>query len=462
MFPRNPKINQAGNNLKPVSNRTLVTVRWIAIGGQSAAVLVSAFVFDITLPLILIALVILASCAVNLFAMMYYGLEGLKIRSAALFLAFDLIQLSTLLWLTGGHDNPFTVLMLAPVTVAAALLPTFYTLWLTLVAIGATYIINISPFALNWNDHQGLPENIEIIGSEIALSIALIFIATYVWKISLDRQNADKALQSRELLLAGQREIASLGAQAAATTHELGSPLNTIALIANDLQKDLQGTEYETNISLLNDQVRRCRDIIRDFARRNDNLTVIEKDVVCFKEFIETLSETYQGLKDTTFTIHEKSMWEDSEKTLYVEKTPELSYGIGNIIQNAFQYCKKKVYIHIIYNENNVTLKIEDDGPGIPGEKLKLIADPFANRNMEMNKVARTKQGTSHQKGLGIGLYLSYIILEQMNGSLRIDNLEDFPYGASVSVKIPLSEIEYIPDGSAEDKNKLYKNNKIG
>jgi two-component system sensor histidine kinase RegB len=256
-----------------VSLRTLVFVRWVVIVGQLVTVSVVALGFRFPMQLTAVIAVIALATMVNLLGMIMRRGRALSDRTVALYLAFDILQLSALLFLTGGLTNPFAVLVLGPIAVAAAVLGRDYSFALTFLAILCLAALFASPFDLPWNGGGSprLPDLYQL-GMWIALTLACGFIATYNWSVSGEARRISEALAETQLTLAREQQLTALGTLAAAAAHELGTPLSTITVVAKELAHDLPpGSPFAEDVALIQSQCERCRAILAELARKPED-----------------------------------------------------------------------------------------------------------------------------------------------------------------------------------------------
>jgi two-component system sensor histidine kinase RegB len=418
--------------------RTLVTIHWVAIAGQIAALLVIYFGFGLKLPLFACLVVIGVSAAINLVIHARHDrLRRIREQSAALYLAFDIIQLSALLYLTGGLENPFSVLILAPIMVSATILSTSSTVILSLFAAICSTLLALWHLPLPWNGDGYALEPVYKFGLWAAITIATVFITAYVWLVAQDARRLSQAFQESQLALAREQRMSALGALAASAAHELSSPLGTIAVIAKEIVRDLPSdSPLEEDAHLLSSEIERCRHIL---ARLSERPADKEHDGplprVPLSALVEKAVATYRRLGiDIIIEPHgpegprlDLTLNHDSTNDLVVDVEPavrdtsEMQHGLATLIQNAVQFAAQTVEITVYWDTEGFAVIIEDDGPGFPTTVLDRIGEPFVS----------TRRGRAGHMGLGI--FIAQNLLAQTGASTDFGNRDEG--GARVAVK---------------------------
>ena len=408
--PRFPsRSNENRSAVGRVSLRALVLVRWVAIAGQLAAVLIVALGFGFPMPLPLLLGIIALAVLVNVVGSIARRGRALSDRSAASYLAFDIVQLSALLFFTGGLGNPFSVLVLGPIAVAAAVLGRDYTFALTALAIVCLAGIFASPYYLPWSGGTApqLPELYQL-GIWIALTIACGFIAIYNWSVAGEARRISEALAETQLTLASEQRLAALGALAAAAAHELGTPLSTIAVVAKELGRDIPaGSPLAEDIALIQSQCDRCRSILAELARKPEDAEASPFDRLPLPQLIEQIAQPHRmpGIR-----LEVKTALDTGAGPPIVRRTPEISHGLGNIIQNAMQFATSAVFVLVRSNENRVIVTVSDDGPGFAAGLLGRLGEPYLSQRDE---------GHEH---LGLGIFIAQTLLERTGAEVTFEN----------------------------------------
>ncbi len=391
-----------------VSNRTLIAVRWASLVGQLLAVALATFTLGIQLPLFKVAGCMAFLVAINLFSLLIHGRRRLSENAATFYLALDILQFATLLYFTGGFENPFAMLMIAQVAVAAAVLNLVRMVALSFLSILMATLLSIWNMPLAFL-RQGLSNaKPYLLGEQIALIFAVGFIASYVWKISYEYRNIQSALYDSQISLSRQRQLAALGAQAAAAAHELGSPLSTIAIIAKDLYREYANdAELKDDLTLLMEQSKRCNEILKDFSsnpeRDADPLAVNQPLYALVKE----LAEGYQHERpEIIVAVHDHPDLADVQ----MAPSPEINKSLGNLIQNAIQHAKSRVTIDLTPYGQKWRMVIHDDGAGFAPAVLARIGEPYVT----------TK--TRGEQNMGLGLFIAQTLIESRGGQVRFRN----------------------------------------
>src|SRR5579872_4372940 len=324
-----------------VSLRMLVLIRWVALTGQAATLLLLHFGFGFALPITGALAVVATSAALNIAVILPRRASArLGDREAALYLAYDTLQLGMLLFLTGGLQNPFAILILAPVTVSATILSRRSTISLSLLALGIVAVLAWRHLPLPWPGPGLRLESVFVFAFAVALGLSVIFIAAYVLSVVEEARRLSDALSATQMALDRERQLSAVGALAAAAAHELGTPLGTIALVAHEIARDLpKESPLAADAELLLSQSKRCREILSELAARPD----AERRALGplpMAALIEAAAAPYRR-KDVAFRV------ETSGDLPAVTESPELSHGLGTLLQNAFEFARQEVVVHL-------------------------------------------------------------------------------------------------------------------
>jgi two-component system sensor histidine kinase RegB len=409
-----------------VSLRTLVFVRWIVIVGQLVTVLIVAIGFAFKMPMTALLAIIALAVVVNLVGTLSRRGRALSDRAAARYLAFDILQLSALLFLTGGLTNPFAVLVLGPIAVAAAVLGRDHSFMLTVLAIVCLAALFASPFNLPWSAGVSprLPDLYQF-GVWVALTLACGFIASYNWSVAGEARRISEALAETQLTLAREQQLTALGTLAAAAAHELGTPLSTIAVVAKELARDLPAdSPLAEDVALIQSQCDRCRGILAELARKPEDAEESPFDRLPLVQLIEAAAAPHRmpGIR-----LEIRSRVSPASDPPIVRRTPEIMHGLGNILQNAMQFATTAVTVSAQCDANRIVVTISDDGPGYSPGLLGRLGEPYLSYRSE-----------DQNEHLGLGIFIAQTLLERTSADLSFVNaLEGALPGAAVIIAWP-------------------------
>ncbi|MCC7274357.1 MAG: ActS/PrrB/RegB family redox-sensitive histidine kinase [Alphaproteobacteria bacterium] len=407
-----------------VNLRTLVAIRWLAVIGQAATLLIVHFSLGYALPFGTALLIVAASAAVNVIATLQQpGNTRLADRDVAAYLAFDVFQVAGLLYLTGGLENPFAVLILAPVTVSATILSRPTTIGLCLFTVLAIVLLGLFRWPLPWYQAGFSLPPTYVLGVGIALVLSTLFIAAYTWQVAAEARRLTDALTATQLALSREQQLSAVGALAAAAAHELGSPLGTIAVVARELARDLPEGPWREDVALLESQVARCRTILAELAQRperNAPFSGIPLSVLV------DLAAAPHRQPDVAFHLDRIGPAEPPEPM--VPERPELRHALGNLLQNAFQFAEATVSATVSWDAGAARVVIRDDGPGFPPEVLARIGEPYLS--------GRDTTGES----MGLGIFIAETLLARTGAVLAIENAATG--GAEITIRWDRRQLE--------------------
>ena len=419
--------------------RTIIFIRWIAVAGQLSTLLFVHFGMGYALPLPWALATVGALAAVTAGAQFRRSASHrLTDRESALYFAFDMVQLTVLLFLCGGLNNPFAILILAPVTVSATTLSYRSTLGLAALAITFINLLAVFHLPLPWSDGgYELAPNF-IMGFTISLGLAVIFITSYVYRVAQESRRLSDALSAAQAALDREQSLSSLGALAAAAAHELGSPLGTISLVSRELQRELELDDpIRADIDLLVSQSARCREILAELSRRPGEQQRDHFNVMPAPLLIELAAESHRR-PEVSLRIEEHGDPADPATPL-LPRRPELIHGLGNLLQNAIEFAREEVKVTIAWNASEISITISDDGIGFPPDLLDRLGDPYLSRGADLKKTAERKG--DH---MGLGIFIAQQLLERSGGSVTFHN--NAFGGAEVDATWPRSAFEGAPD----------------
>lgn len=409
---------------------TLVRLRWLAVAGQSAAVAGVHFGAGFALPFGWCFAVIAVSAWLNIALRIRFPLSHrLKDGPATALLAFDIVQLAALLYMTGGLQNPFAILFLAPVLISATALPPPRTLLLGALAAALATLLSLFHMPLPWSgpERPVLPAAYQF-GNWAALVLGLAFTGIYAWRVAKEARDLSDALAATELVLAREQHLSQLDGLAAAAAHELGTPLGTIALVARELTR-LAPPEGEMaeDIALLREQVERCRGILGKLSSLQD------EDAGPLDQLtLRLLIEEAAGPQRPFGVPFEITMTGEKPEPV-CRRNPGMIYGLGNIVDNAVDFARSKVSIAAEWTPTLVLLTIADDGPGFPADVLLRAGEPYLTRG-----TAESRAGG----GLGLGLFIAKTLLERGGAALEFSNRPAPETGARIRIAWPRALFE--------------------
>ena len=396
-----------------LDRKTLVFLRWIAIFGQIFSVNLVYFFLDLNFPVMLCHVVILVGFLTNIYLQFGLKVTLLKDLYSSSFLMYDIIQLSVLLFLTGGIFNPFAILLIVPTIVSS----TFLSMGSTII-LGSSTIIILFVLTFFNMPLPGMEEyvlsfpNYYVTGILISLIIGLIFLSYFGIRFAGETKKRSEALNKLQEVISKEYELESLGGQAAAAAHSLGTPLATITVVAKELKKEIgNDKEYSKDIDLLISQTKRCSEILKKISKKQ----IEEDNFLSTIKFEDLLQEIIDSFKETSSKQIELVVDNDQNK-IAIRRTPEIIYGLRNFIGNAVKFSKSKVKITLRSDKKIIEIKINDDGPGIPEDIIEKIGEPYIK--------SKSKELRSNS-GLGLGTFLGKTLLERQNAKLLFKRNSD-------------------------------------
>jgi two-component system sensor histidine kinase RegB len=411
---------------------TILRLRWLAALGQLAAIFIVEQALDYELPLVPCVVIIALSAAVNLALQTAYNpVHRLEPIAAAALLALNIAELAALLFLTGGLQNPFSFLFLAPVLISATALPTRFTVWIAIFAAGCATVLGFFHLPLPWdpNDPLVLPP-IYMVAVWLSILLAIGVTSLYAFQVTEEARKLSDALAATELVLTREQHLTQIDGLAAAAAHELGTPLSTIFLISREIEKTTPpDSPLTVDVKTMREQAQRCRDILAKITQLSSSgapfdrmplSTLIEEAVAPHRDFGIALK-----IRIAVATASEPVGM----------RNPAVLYGLGNIMENAVDFAKSSVEINAWWNTDTVEIVISDDGPGIPPDLLKRIGEPYLSRR-------RTEDGHSEHRGLGLGVFIARTLLERTGARVAFSNRVFPDHGAVVQIAWPRERFE--------------------
>ena len=429
---------------EPVRLRTLTTLRWLAAAGQTVAIISVHFGLGFPTPLGLCLGAIAASAWLNLFTVLRFSPQRfLSDREAASFIAFDILQLSALLFFTGGLQNPFSVLIIAPVSIAASVLPLRLTALIASLAFASISLLALFNLPLPWTPGETLElAPLYKAGVWVALSFSVAFFAAYAHRIAVESAQMRSALAATQLVLAREERLAALGGLAAAAAHELGTPLATIQLTAKEMQRELtDNEEMREDATLLVSQAERCRDILGRLSQHGDAGDAVH-DRLSVDALLKEAAAPLLDMPDSPqFRIETISA--DGATEPILRRRPEIIFGLRNFIENAAEFAEREVLFKAEWTESVLRIGVHDDGPGFSPEILTRLGEPYVSAR------ASNRPSGSRNDGMGLGFFIAKTLLEGTGAQVDFDNRQwgEDPRqsGASIMTAWPLSALSARP-----------------
>jgi two-component system, sensor histidine kinase RegB len=389
-----------------LDKKTLTILRYIAIFGQFIAINIVFFYLELQFPLKESYIIILIGLTTNLFLQFKVKVNQLKDTYASLFLLYDLFQLSSLLYLTGGILNPFSILLIIPTIVSSTFLSMGTTIILGVITSFLLFILSFVYLPL-----PGLDKNIFEVpnfykqGILTAILIGLVFLSYFGIRFAGETKKRSEALRKLQEVISKEYELESLGGQAAAAAHSLGTPLATISVVAKELKKEIgDDKEISKDIDLLISQTKRCSEILKQISKKQ----IKEDNFLNFIKFEDLLEEIIVSFNETSSKDINLIVENDNNK-IEIQRTPEIIYGLRNFIGNAVKFSKSQVNINLRSDQKIIEITINDDGPGIPEDLIQKMGEPYIK--------SKSKE-LSDNSGLGLGTFLGKTLLERQGAKL--------------------------------------------
>ena len=413
---------------------TILRLRWLAVLGQLAAIFIVAQGLEFNVEIVPCVSIIFLSAALNLGLQTAANpMQRLEPVQAAGLLALNIVELTGLLYFTGGLQNPFSFLFLAPVLISATALPARFTFGLGLLAVACASILFFFHFPLPWDsdDPLVLPP-IYLVGVWLSIALAIGVTSLYSFQVTEEARKLADALAATELVLTREQHLTQLDGLAAAAAHELGTPLATIFLISRELEKTVKDASIAADLKTLREQTQRCRDILSKITQLSP--TGAPFDHMKLSELIEEVVAPHRD-----FGVEIKVRIAVAAVAEPVgSRNPAILYGIGNIVENAVDFARTTVEVNAWWNKDTIELVISDDGPGIPPDILNRIGEPYLSRRRTQD------EGGGERRGLGLGVFIARTLLERTGAKVSFTNRIFPDHGAVVQITWPRQRFEAI------------------
>jgi two-component system sensor histidine kinase RegB len=437
---------------------TILRLRWLAALGQLAAIFVVAHGLEFDLPIVPCLVIIGLSALLNLVLQMAFNpMQRLEPVYAAALLALNIVELAGLLYFTGGLQNPFSFMFLAPVLISATALPVRLTIGLGVLAVACASVLVFVFQPLPWDGDEPLVlPPIYLLGVWLSIVLAIGVTGLYSFQVTEEARKLSDALAATELVLTREQHLTQLDGLAAAAAHELGTPLSTIVLISRELERALQGNaQVASDIKTLREQAQRCRDILAKITQlsatgapfdRMNLSTLIEETVAPHRDFGVAIKVriAVSGIKEPVGS-----------------RNPAILYGVGNILENAVDFARAAVEVNAWWNNETVEIVISDDGPGFAPDILKRIGEPYLSRRRGTDDTAGDRSGLDRsgfeqagleRSGLGLGVFIARTLLERTGAKISFTNRIFPDHGAVVQIAWPRDRFEATEKAGETDK----------
>ncbi|MCO4053021.1 MAG: ActS/PrrB/RegB family redox-sensitive histidine kinase [Bosea sp.] len=444
---------------------TLVKLRWFAVAGQGLAIAFVHLGLGFPVPVAACVALIAVSIWLNILLRLRYPMSHRLGDGAALaLLAYDVLQLGALLYLTGGLENPFSLLFLAPVLISATAQPPRHTLALGALVVACASVLAFVHLPLPWDKNRPLAlPSLYIGGIWVAILLGVGFTAVYAWRVSAEADDLAEALAAAEMVMAREQHLSQLDGLAAAAAHELGTPLATITLVAKEIANAAPpDSALAEDIALLRQEVDRCRTIL-------STLTSLDEDSGPLSTFVlsQLLEEIAGPQRPFGVPIIVRVEGEGEEPVM--RRNPSVLYGVGNLVDNAVDFASSGVTLSGRWSASRVEIEVSDDGPGFAPEILLRAGEPYiTSRGRSRGRGASMGDDRTARQGLGLGLFIAKTLLERAGAQVAFANHPRERGGARITVTWPRKAFEVrtglVGDAGLEHWNpmpKLFKREPI-
>ena len=401
---------------------TFVNLRWIALLGQLVTISIVKIIFQFDFHFLLCNFIVGIGVFTNLFLQFKIKQNQLNNNLSTIYLAYDIIQLGILIYLTGGINNPFIFLLIIQSVFSSTYLKLISTINLAIITI--FILIFLTFFHLDLpgpkNLHFHVPDYY-LYAIPLAIIVGLIFLVYFGLKFGGESRKRKKALDNIQHVIAKEHELLSLGGQAAAAAHSLGTPLSTISLVANELKSELKGNKkLEKDIDLLIGQSNRCNEILKKLSINPHVEDEFISSEAAFKDYLNEIIRSYQEISEKKFLLDT----ENNKNSISFRRSVEINYGLRNFIGNANKFSKQKIEIKLFSDEKNTEIQISDDGPGFPNDIIDKLGEPY---------IISSSQEIKSKIGLGLGTFIGKTLLEKNYGKINFKNTSEMK-GALVNI----------------------------
>jgi two-component system sensor histidine kinase RegB len=412
---------------------TILRLRWLAALGQLAAIFIVVQGLEFDLPIVPCLVIVGLSVAVNLVLQIAFNpMQRLEPGYAAALLALNIVELAGLLFFTGGLQNPFSFLFLAPVLISATALPVRMTIALGVLAVACASVLVFFYMPLPWDaeDPLVLPP-IYMLGVWLSIVVAIGVTSLYAFQVTEEARKLSDALAATELVLAREQHLTQIDGLAAAAAHELGTPLSTIVLISRELEGSLaDNVQTASDIRILREQAQRCRDILAKITQLSASGAPFDS-----MKLSTLIEEAVAPHRDFGVAIKVRIAVAASKEPV-ARRNPAILYGVGNILENAVDFARTTVEVNAWWNNETVEIEISDDGPGFAPDILKRIGEPYFSRRRGAD------ENPGEHGGLGLGVFIARTLLERTGANVSFSNRIFPDHGAVVQIVWPRRRFE--------------------
>ncbi len=393
-----------------LEKRTVVILRWIALIGQLVTIYFVYFFVGFDLPIIYCSLTVFFGGLTNIFIQFNFKKNQLSNIESTILLFYDVIQLAVLIYFTGGITNPFIIFLIVPAIISSTLLNLASTFFLSFITFLTLLLLTFNHYPLpnSGNLHFHVP-NYYIVATTIALTIVLIFLNYFGFRFGYEARKRGNALNRLESIIAKEHELESIGHQAAAAAHSLGTPLATITVIAKELKKEIdQDKNFIKDIDTLLDQAKKCGEILKKISQ---NKIINDEYVtnITLQDLLFEITRSFEEITEKKINLNISKI----NKKIHIKRSPELTYGIRNFVGNAVKFSKNKIDINLIDKKSEISIEISDDGPGFPDDIIRVIGEPYISSKSKKLK---------SKSGLGLGTFIGKTLLERKKAIIEFSN----------------------------------------
>ncbi len=408
-----------------LNRTTYVNLRWIAFIGQISSIFVVEFLLNFKFNYLPCLIIIGLGVITNIFLQFKIRENQINNFISSIYLTYDILQLGILFFLTGGITNPFIFLIIIPAVFSSQYLSIKSSIFLVVLTISILILLTLFYFELPHPGeiHFHVP-NFYLYAIPLSILIGLLFLVYFAVKFGEENRKRKKAIDKIQEIMAKENELLSLGGQAAAAAHSLGTPLSTILLTSKELQKEFRdNTKLKKDLDLLVSQSNRCSEILKKLSlnpKINDEFINTNLNL---RDYIDEIVRSFEEISSKKFNI----IFDEFKNPINIGKSTEIIYGLRNFIGNANKFSKKKIDISLSNKKNSTFVKISDDGDGFPKDLIRSekLGEPY---------IRTLNSANSAKQGLGLGTFIGKTLLEKNFATVKFDNSE-YTGGAEVTIE---------------------------